>query len=333
MPTYSNMYVAPLPKNWQYGDPGAPTPAQNLARPTSDPSQFMSPADWMKRYNPTTGTMAPASPVSPVATAAPVDASWPINPGASLSTGNYLGNIGPNIGVGGVPLLNQLNLEAQQQANLSRIPGEAGLEQQSSADIAALLNPPAMFPDTSRQAAEVTAGRGVAGSAAAGGTGLRMTDEERLRRIALGQQLLSAATARNPVPPLVDPTKFVITPYQQAELDLQRYIANLNASTRRGEGGGSGRQPYSPQGDTEQAAPREDFGNLADFLFPTQAQTPWQLPPPVASPDQGAFSYWWENPAVGFDSTELPAYEPPQEEMPLIPGYDQWPPGEGDYYA
>jgi hypothetical protein len=54
-----------------------------------------------------------------------------------------------------------------------------------------LLNPPEVFADTSRRAAEVSAGRGVAGSAAGFGTALRMTDEERLRRIAMGAGLVT----------------------------------------------------------------------------------------------------------------------------------------------
>jgi hypothetical protein len=55
-----------------------------------------------------------------------------------------------------------------------------------------LLNPPEMFTDVSRRAAETAAGRGVAGSDAGFGTALRMTDEERLRRIGMGTGLVTA---------------------------------------------------------------------------------------------------------------------------------------------
>ena len=53
-----------------------------------------------------------------------------------------------------------------------------------------LLNPPEVFGDVSRRAAEVAAGRGIAGSEAGFGTGLRMTEEEKLRRIAMGAGLV-----------------------------------------------------------------------------------------------------------------------------------------------
>src|SRR2546421_7522392 len=134
----------------------------------------------------------------------------PVAPKASPAA--YLGVIGPNIGLGAVPSLNALDIDQQQAANVSRIPGAAGLEDLSSTDIAGLLNPPQMFPEVDRRTAEVTSGRGIAGSAGAGATGVRMTDEERLRRMALGQQFLSAAYQRNPAAPIVDPTKFAITP-------------------------------------------------------------------------------------------------------------------------
>lgn len=92
------------------------------------------------------------------------------------------------------------------------IPNAPALEQQSSADIAALLNPPTMFADTSRKAAEIGAGRGVSQSAAAYSGGLRMTDEERLQRMALGEQFLTGAYGRN-VP-------LVMSPWQQASANV-----------------------------------------------------------------------------------------------------------------
>ena len=131
--------------------------------------------------------------------------------GSVFSSGAFLPQ-GPNLGLSNVPFLQSYGIGAQQAINQARVPNSAALEQQSSTDIAGLLNPPALFPDTSRRAAEVAAGRGVAGSGAAFSTATRMTDEERLRRIALGEQLLSAADARNPGAPFVDPTKFGITP-------------------------------------------------------------------------------------------------------------------------
>lgn len=92
------------------------------------------------------------------------------------------------------------------------VPNAPGLEALSSADIADLLNPPSVFPDVSRQAGELAAARGIPGTAAAAGTGLRMTDEERLRRIALGENLLTGAYGRT--------LPYAVTPNQQAGIDL-----------------------------------------------------------------------------------------------------------------
>ncbi len=135
--------------------------------------------------------------------------------GGGLGTASY-------VGLGDYPRLSQMLQEQQRMANLGRIPGAAGLESQSSADIASLLNPPALFPDTSRIAAETAAGRGVSGSGAGYSTAVRMTDEERLKRMALGQQMLGQAYGRNPAAPPIDPLRLGITPYQQQELALRK---------------------------------------------------------------------------------------------------------------
>jgi hypothetical protein len=71
-------------------------------------------------------------------------------------------------------------------------PGGDLVDEQINRQIQELLNPPAVFTDVSRRAAEVGAGRGISGSEAAFGTGLRMTDEERLRRQTMGQELLTS---------------------------------------------------------------------------------------------------------------------------------------------
>lgn len=128
----------------------------------------------------------------------------------------------------------------------ANIPNAAGLEVLSSKDIEGLLNPPELFPDTSRRAAEVTAGRGVGGSAAAYGTGLRMTDEERIRRIALGEQLLSGAYART--------LPYNLTPEQEARNQLARDLLDAQIAggywsrTSRGGVGGGGLPGYPAGG-------------------------------------------------------------------------------------
>jgi hypothetical protein len=109
----------------------------------------------------------------------------------------------------------------QRLANLGRIPGAAGLEQQSSDVISRLLNPPELYAETSRLGGEYGAIRGVAGSPSAFQTGLRLTRNEQLRDLALGQQMLSAAYERNPAAALPDILQTVITPEEQAEIDAR----------------------------------------------------------------------------------------------------------------
>lgn len=168
------------------------------------------------------------------------------------------------------------------------VPGASELEQFSSADIAQLLNPPDLFPDTSRRAAETAAGRGIGGSAAGYGTALRMTDEERIRRMALGEQMLSGAYARN--------LPFNITPYQREQLNLQRDILNAQIAAgywSRGRGGGEGGTPYGPAGGMPGLTTREspDFVDLtgggvspADILRTQQGPYPTTPGPGVPAP-------------------------------------------------
>lgn len=122
--------------------------------------------------------------------------------------------------------LNQMMSTAFNAEADNRIPGQAGLEAQSSADIQSLLNPGEYFPGTSREAAEVGSLRGVPGSGAADSTWVRMTDEERLRRMGLGQQFFNAAIARNPIAPQFDPSALANymaqLPEQQAKLLTQQ---------------------------------------------------------------------------------------------------------------
>lgn len=119
--------------------------------------------------------------------------------------------------------INSLLQNRQTLANMGRIPMGADLEESSSRGIMELLNPPNQFAEVDRRSAELAAMRGIPGSAAGQTAGYRMTDEERLRRMALGQQFLSAATQRNPSVPISasDALATVITPYQQQQLDQQ----------------------------------------------------------------------------------------------------------------
>ena len=132
-------------------------------------------------------------------------------------------------------------------AQALRVPQGTELEESSSDAIAALLNPPNQFTDVDRQGAELAASRGVSGSGAGAGTVLRMTDEERLRRIALGQEMFTAALDRNPVPDLPDIGKFIVTPYQQSLIDLQRRELELEEKKYR-ESRTGGNRPTSSTG-------------------------------------------------------------------------------------
>ena len=117
---------------------------------------------------------------------------------------------------------NDLLQNLQKKANQGRVPMGAELEEESSRQISALLNPPDLFPDTSRAAAEWGASRGVSGSPAAASAGVRMTDDEKLRRIELGQKMFSDATTRNPSADLPDISQFMLSPYQAEILRLQQ---------------------------------------------------------------------------------------------------------------
>lgn len=79
------------------------------------------------------------------------------------------------------------------------VPGYAGLSAQDSTNIAGLLNP-TNFTDQQRQGAEAAVGGGFSGSQFGDINTLNLTETEKLRRQAMGSQLLSAATARLPAP-------------------------------------------------------------------------------------------------------------------------------------
>lgn len=122
--------------------------------------------------------------------------------------------------------INDLNIAAQQQANVSRIPGEAGLEQQSSANIASELGgqvPPDVEALLRQQGAEqnVVSGRD-SNSAYLRALGLTSLGQQQA-----GQQNLSAAAARNPLAPLFDPTSQLLTAGQAGQLGLGQQAENI----------------------------------------------------------------------------------------------------------
>ena len=143
-------------------------------------------------------------------------------------------------------LVNQLNLQGQQTANLGRIPGEAGLEAQSSGNIASLLGgniPQDVVTQLQQQAAERGVAMGSPGSDASNSALLRSLGLTSLDLQGLGQQQFSAATARNPVAPIFDPSKMFLTPAQLGELQTQNAFLGLDwykaLTGQGGIGGGS----------------------------------------------------------------------------------------------
>ena len=96
--------------------------------------------------------------------------------------------------------------------------GFGGGNSDVSSAIKGLLTP-GLVPDIARQSAEVSAGRGVAGSPAGGSTAVRMSEQNWLQRLGLANTLLSGEAGRT--------LPYQITPYQQADLDLRRKLLQI----------------------------------------------------------------------------------------------------------
>lgn len=177
--------------------------------------------------------------------------------------------------------INQLNIASQQAANVSRIPGEAGLEATSSANIANLLAGQ-VSPSTINLLGQQSAERGVMSGSPTGAS----TNASYLRALGLtseqlqaqGQTELSAAVARNPAATITDPTKQMLTPQQLGELQLQQQQLALEAdriaAQRSGGGTGSGTGGGTGGGTSGGAggAPAAAATNWAN-LFPTETAT------------------------------------------------------------
>lgn len=136
--------------------------------------------------------------------------------------------------------INAINLQAQQQANVSRIPGEAGLEQQSSNLIGQQLGgyvPPDVINLLKQQGAEQNVLTGAGSNAAY----LRALGTTSLAQQQAGERNLSAAVARNPAAPLYDPSRMLLTPYEQGSLaNEQARIALAAEQAMRPTGGRGG---------------------------------------------------------------------------------------------
>ena len=165
-------------------------------------------------------------------------------------------------------MISQLNMQAQQAANAARIPGAAGLEKQSSGNIASLLA--GEVPnDVYREMAQRSAERGVATGSPMGAN----STADIMRALGLtsfdlqgqGQKYLGEAYARNPGAPIANPQALVTTPAQAEALRLQQEnmmldynarMAAIAARNRAGSGyghgggypsGGGGGGSFAPQ--------------------------------------------------------------------------------------
>jgi hypothetical protein len=108
---------------------------------------------------------------------------------------------------------------------------------------------PGLVPDIARQSAEVSAGRGVAGSPAGASTAVRMSEQNYLQRLGLANNLLSGEASRT-LPYQITPYQSAGLNYQQQMMDLQREIARLHYGNRGiahpAGGGGGGRVASTP---------------------------------------------------------------------------------------
>lgn len=256
--------------------------------------------------------------------------------------------------------INAQNQQAQQASNAGRIPFAPQLEQQSSQFISNLYNdanraPGEMFANISTQAAENAVAGGYAGSPFGGVAGLKLNEEERLRRGGLAQGYTSAALARNPGFTPADPQSLVQMLSQQMygagqnqmERDLRERIANAQMANQalqnRRNIQAYNNRSYGPTLPTDYGSPGMGAGVVggAQTNIPEDPNRfgPYELP--KVSPNIGGLENWsqmnrwqqddynrmlgqnpyyglpdWQNPYSGDDP--MPAYDPP---APLLEDY------------
>lgn len=242
--------------------------------------------------------VAPVVSAFPSTTSGPMPTwgtSLPFAPGSSGSSFNQPpSNAGislspPSNGAGGFTagappdlaslsdLINSINRNAQQASNAGRIPGGAGLEQQSSNNISSELS--GQLPnDVIRQLTQSAAERGIAtgapGSDNANSSLLQALGLNSLQLQQQGQQNLSAADARNPGAPIFDPTSMLLTPYQAGQLNNQNALLGLDwykaLHPGYSGGGGGGGARSAPMEPAQQPSSNDSWWNS---LFPTQTTT------------------------------------------------------------
>jgi hypothetical protein len=135
--------------------------------------------------------------------------------------------------------------------------------------IAGLIQP-GLVPDIARMSAEITAGRGIGGSPAAGSTAVKMSEQNYLQRLGLANQLLTGEAGRA--------LPYQITPLQSAELANRLAVAGMHNfpsggsygynPSRSGSGYGGGNfagnyvSPYTPYRSTNYGGGLDTHGSI-----------------------------------------------------------------------
>lgn len=227
--------------------------------------------------------------------------------------------------------INNLQRTAQTLANQARIPGAAGLEAQSSQNIAAGLRgevAPDVIRLLQRQAAErgVDVGPESANANAAYLQALGLTSTGRQEE---AQRELTAAYARNPAAPLFDPSRQLLSPQEAAQLDLEQQRLTQQAQLEQERlaleqerlrssvgagGGGVGRMPtYARPGMETTAevnpATRTYTGATGDVLSGSIA-------------DPFGTSQWWES--IGYGQPAAPRSEARDNPAPNLPYHNRF---------
>lgn len=204
-------------------NPGGTT-AQDLNNSSMNALYSLNEANASNSGSPYAGENSGAGAINPAGLASAVDQS-------NLAAAPYMTQLSQ--------LINSLNQTAQQQANMGRIPGEAGLEAQSSQDIAAELagnlNPGTVSTIRDQMAQMYGNGGFGVDNAATSAAAMRAMGLLAEGQVQAGQNNLSQATARNPSAPIYGAQGLLVNPNEY--LNASR---NANTAARSGAGSGAG---------------------------------------------------------------------------------------------
>jgi len=208
----------------------------------SNPSNISTTPDWTQTY----GAAGAGSLPNYSGIAQPSTFTAGIQPGVSLPATSQA--------------VTGANISSQQAANAARIPGETGLETQSSSNIGQELQgqlPADVMNQLAQQAAEAGIGGSSSPAAYLKALGLTSLSQENQ-----GQTDLTAATARNPGAQPFDASSMLLTPAQAGQMNLQQQGQQLTQAGQQGQQGGYGAAPYyAPNyGSTAGTATQSPYG-------------------------------------------------------------------------